>query len=139
MNPAVELLFHDLADLTDQQRLNYYQKHHTEDTLREEVEALITADKRAHTLATPVAESARQAMADLETTLRRTIELGADRIALFGYAHVPHLLPRQRRIDGTALPDQAARFAMAAMGYALLVDEGYVPVGFDHFARLCSW
>lgn len=76
-----------------------------------------------------------QTMVDLETTLRRTIELGADRIALFGYAHVPHLLPRQRRIDGTALPDQAARFAMAAMGYALLVDEGYVPVGFDHFAR----
>ena len=39
----------------------------------------------------------------LEQTLHRTIELGADRIALFGYAHVPHLIPRQRRIDGTNL------------------------------------
>ncbi len=76
-----------------------------------------------------------QSRADLEDSLRRTVALGADRIALFGYAHVPHLLPRQRRIDGSALPDQAERFAMAAMGHDLLVDEGYVPVGFDHFAK----
>ena len=72
---------------------------------------------------------------DLESSLRRAVALGADRIALFGYAHVPHLLARQRRIDGSALPDQAERFAMAAMGHELLVDEGYVPVGFDHFAK----
>jgi len=76
-----------------------------------------------------------QTLTDLETTLRRTVELGADRIALFGYAHVPHLIPRQRRIDATHLPDQAARFAMAQFGYDLLVSEGYVPVGFDHFAK----
>ena len=72
---------------------------------------------------------------DLAASLRRAVELGADRIALFGYAHVPHLLPRQRRIDASQLPDQAERFAMAALGYELLVAEGYVPVGFDHFAR----
>lgn len=76
-----------------------------------------------------------QSLDDLEATLRRTVELGADRIALFGYAHVPHLIPRQRRIDDSALPDKAARFAMAAFGHALLLAEGYVPVGFDHFAR----
>ena len=71
----------------------------------------------------------------LEHTLHRTIELGADRIALFGYAHVPHLIPRQRRIDGTNLPGQAERFAMAEFGYRLLTEAGYVPVGFDHFAK----
>ena len=76
-----------------------------------------------------------QTMTQLEETLARTVELGADRIALFGYAHVPHLLPRQRRIDGSALPGQAERFAMALRGYALLTAQGYVPVGFDHFAR----
>jgi oxygen-independent coproporphyrinogen-3 oxidase len=72
---------------------------------------------------------------DVAHSLRRSVELGADRIAFFGYAHVPHMLPRQRRIDGSALPDQAERFAMAAMGHDLLLEEGYVPVGFDHFAR----
>ena len=76
-----------------------------------------------------------QSLGDLEATLRRTVELGADRIALFGYAHVPHLIPRQRRIDAQALPDQAQRFAMAAFGYEFLRAAGYVAVGFDHFAR----
>lgn len=76
-----------------------------------------------------------QTLDQLEATLRRTVELGADRIALFGYAHVPHLIPRQRRIDGSNLPDQAQRFAMAAFGYRLLTSAGYVPVGFDHFAK----
>jgi oxygen-independent coproporphyrinogen-3 oxidase len=75
-----------------------------------------------------------QTMAELEDSLRRTVEFGADRIALFGYAHVPDMLPRQRRIDGSALPDQETRFRMASFGHHLLVDEGYVAVGFDHFA-----
>lgn len=76
-----------------------------------------------------------QTIGDLEATLRRTAELGADRIALFGYAHVPNLIPRQRRIDASHLPGQADRFAMAQFGYQFLTAEGYVPVGFDHFAR----
>jgi len=71
----------------------------------------------------------------LEHSLTRACELGADRIALFGYAHVPHMLPRQRRIDGSALPGQDERFAMAARGYDFLTAQGYVPVGFDHFAK----
>lgn len=71
----------------------------------------------------------------LQAALERTVELGADRVALFGYAHVPHLIPRQRRIDACALPDQAERFAMAAFGYDYLTGQGYSPVGFDHFAR----
>lgn len=72
---------------------------------------------------------------DLLDTLHRTRVLAADRVALFGYAHVPHIVPRQRAIDGDALPDQAERFAMAAMGYSYLCTHGYTPVGFDHFAR----
>lgn len=70
----------------------------------------------------------------LAATLDETLALMPERIALFGYAHVPHLLPRQRRIDASALPDQAMRFAMAAEGFERLVAAGYAPVGFDHFA-----
>ncbi|QZH76626.1 MAG: coproporphyrinogen dehydrogenase [Erythrobacter sp.] len=58
----------------------------------------------------------------------------AERVALFGYAHVPHLIARQKRIDGNALPDQDQRFAMAEAGFRHMVDAGYAPVGFDHFA-----
>lgn len=76
-----------------------------------------------------------QTMADLEASLARTVELGADRIALFGYAHVPHMIPRQRQIDGSNLPQQAQRFAMAQFGYDYLVAQGYMAIGFDHFAK----
>ncbi len=75
-----------------------------------------------------------QTLVQLEDTLAQAGVLGADRIALFGYAHVPHLIGRQRRIDATALPDQQQRFAMAARGHDLLTNAGYTPVGFDHFA-----
>ena len=75
-----------------------------------------------------------QTLAHLEHTLAQAVELSPERIALFGYAHVPHLIARQRRVDGSALPDQQERFAMAERGYGVLRDAGYVPVGFDHFA-----
>ncbi|MCL6251311.1 radical SAM protein [Altererythrobacter sp. KTW20L] len=75
-----------------------------------------------------------QTMEDVADSLDLTASYGANRVALFGYAHVPHLLPRQRRIDDTALPGPEARFAMAQGGHAQLVDAGYVAVGFDHFA-----
>lgn len=76
-----------------------------------------------------------QTMGDLAETLSRATSYGADRIALFGYAHVPQVLPRQRRIDGTALPDQEMRFRMAAAGHAQLTEAGYRAIGFDHFAK----
>lgn len=70
----------------------------------------------------------------LATTLDEAIAMRPDRIALFGYAHVPHMIARQRRIDASHLPDQAERFAMAAQGHERLVAAGYLPIGFDHFA-----
>src|SRR5690606_27478718 len=71
---------------------------------------------------------------DLADTLDRAAKLGANRIALFGYAHVPDLIPRQRQIDASNLPDQDERFAMAKLGFRQLSEAGYLPVGFDHFA-----
>ena len=76
-----------------------------------------------------------QTLHDLEDSLQRTRVLGADRIALFGYAHVPHLVPRQKAIPDHDLPDQELRFEMAELGYSYLLTHGYTPVGFDHFAH----
>lgn len=70
----------------------------------------------------------------LSETLDQSVAMGADRVALFGYAHVPHMIPRQKRIDASELPDQRARFRMAAQGHSQLASAGYQPVGFDHFA-----
>ena len=75
-----------------------------------------------------------QGLAELQTTLESTLEMRPERIALFGYAHVPHLIPRQRRIDGSALPDAELRFAQAELGHRILTHAGYDPIGFDHYA-----
>jgi oxygen-independent coproporphyrinogen-3 oxidase len=77
----------------------------------------------------------RQGLAELEATLAATIEMWPERIALFGYAHVPHLIPRQRRIDDSNLPDAELRFAQAELGHRILIHAGYDPIGFDHYAR----
>ena len=73
-------------------------------------------------------------MTSLLDTLGHAAEMRPDRIALFGYAHVPHIVARQRRIDASALPADADRFMMANVGHDFLVAQGYRPVGFDHFA-----
>jgi len=71
---------------------------------------------------------------DLRETLEQAVAMRPERLAVFGYAHVPHLLPRQRRIDAAALPNAQQRFEQARLAYDLLVDAGYEAIGFDHFA-----
>jgi oxygen-independent coproporphyrinogen III oxidase len=75
-----------------------------------------------------------QSEADLEDSLEYSRKLGADRIAVFGYAHVPHLVPRQTMIPEDALPGAAARFTMASEAHRILTGAGYDAIGFDHFA-----
>ncbi|MEN2784914.1 oxygen-independent coproporphyrinogen III oxidase [Sphingomonas qilianensis] len=76
-----------------------------------------------------------QDKADVVETIAATLALAPNRIALFGYAHMPRLLPRQRMIDNAELPDGPARFAQHMLGHDLLVSAGYEAIGFDHFAR----
>lgn len=71
----------------------------------------------------------------LDDTIALALGMAPDRIALFGYAHVPHIIPRQRQIDARDLPDGRARFLQAELGFERLTTAGYDPVGFDHFAR----
>jgi oxygen-independent coproporphyrinogen-3 oxidase len=80
----------------------------------------------------------RQDEATLLASLQQSEELGADRLAVFGYAHVPHLLSRQRRIEADELPTLAQRFRMAEMAHSELTGRGWQSVGFDHFARTCD-
>lgn len=75
-----------------------------------------------------------QDLTSLVDTLTHAAEMKPDRIALFGYAHVPNVIVRQRRIDAAALPDEAERFMMANVGHDYLITQSYRPVGFDHFA-----
>ncbi len=58
----------------------------------------------------------------------------ADRVAVFGYAHVPWFKKHQKAIPNDTLPDGERRFRQAEAASSALLQAGYMPVGFDHFA-----
>lgn len=76
-----------------------------------------------------------QTEAGLARTVEAALSLDPDRVALFGYAHVPWMKPHQKMIPDAALPDRFARFAQAERAAAMLVEAGLTPIGFDHFAK----
>ncbi len=71
----------------------------------------------------------------LEATLEAILALDPDRIALFGYAHLPSKISRQKMIDESAMPDIVERFAQASRLANRLRQAGYVRIGLDHFAK----
>jgi oxygen-independent coproporphyrinogen-3 oxidase len=70
----------------------------------------------------------------LAFTLREVVGLRPDRIALFGYAHVPWMKTHQKLIPESALPGVQERHAHAEAAARLLVEAGYARIGIDHFA-----
>lgn len=71
----------------------------------------------------------------IDDTVAKIIELDPDRIALFGYAHVPWMKKHQKMIDETRLPGVRERFEQAAHAARRLAENGYHSIGMDHFAR----
>jgi len=69
-----------------------------------------------------------------QRTLDRIEELRPDRIALFGYAHVPSLKRHQGLFQPEELPGAADRLALLETSIQRLLTAGYVHVGLDHFA-----
>ncbi|MDH4415115.1 MAG: oxygen-independent coproporphyrinogen III oxidase [Rhizobium sp.] len=75
-----------------------------------------------------------QTEATLTETVNDILSLAPDRIALFGYAHVPWMKKHQTMIREEVLPGLEARFAQMNLAASMLVAAGYEPVGIDHFA-----
>lgn len=75
-----------------------------------------------------------QTAAGLTRTVETCLSMRPDRVALFGYAHVPWMAKKQRLIDETALPTTPERAAQAAAADATLTAHGYHAIGLDHFA-----
>ena len=66
-------------------------------------------------------------------SVEATVKLGANRVALFGYAHVPWMKKYQKALERHGLPDMRARMKLALAAREALEDH-YVPIGLDHFA-----
>ncbi|QND62186.1 oxygen-independent coproporphyrinogen III oxidase [Mesorhizobium huakuii] len=67
-------------------------------------------------------------------TATAAVAIRPNRLAVFGYAHIPSAIKNQRLIEETALPDSAARAEQAAAVAETLVAAGYREIGLDHFA-----
>ena len=77
-----------------------------------------------------------QSVARLERTLAAVIDFAPDRIAVFGYAHLPHLRPHQHLVERRLpVPGLPVRVELLRAVLDRLADAGYVRVGLDHFAR----
>ena len=68
-------------------------------------------------------------------TIEQCISLQPDRMALFGYAHVPWLKKHQRLIKTEDLPDSFERYEHSQSATQCLVSAGYEAIGIDHFAK----
>lgn len=76
-----------------------------------------------------------QTVEDVHRTVDLAVSLEPDRLAVFGYAHVPWMKSHQKMIDETALPNGEERLRQATEIAADLKARGYLQIGLDHFAR----
>jgi len=75
-----------------------------------------------------------QSVDSVAATVGQALSLRPDRIALFGYAHVPWFKKHQTMIDEAVLPGADERMAQSRRAAVLIGEAGYVVIGIDHFA-----
>ena len=76
----------------------------------------------------------RQSASSFQGTLDTLARLRPDRVALYGYAHLPERFKPQRRIQTQELPTAHQKLSMMRMAIERLAEAGYVFIGMDHFA-----
>jgi len=76
-----------------------------------------------------------QTKARMADSVQRVLSLAPDRVALYGYAHVPWMAKRQTLIPTEALPDAEARLVLFDTARRLFLWDGYQEIGIDHYAR----
>ncbi|MCB2110337.1 MAG: oxygen-independent coproporphyrinogen III oxidase [Defluviimonas sp.] len=67
-------------------------------------------------------------------SVRKLLSLRPDRVALYGYAHVPWMARRQMMIPSDALPRPSERLKLFEVARDLFLADGYREIGIDHFA-----
>lgn len=76
-----------------------------------------------------------QTVETMRNGAEKALSLEPDRIALFGYAHVPWLKKHMRLLPEEKLPSAEERIDMFEEAAAIFEDAGYIPIGIDHFAK----
>jgi oxygen-independent coproporphyrinogen III oxidase len=77
----------------------------------------------------------KQTVSTFSNTISKIIEMNPDRIAIYNYAHLPHLFKTQRQITNEELPSPEEKLEILCKSVESLKDAGYVYIGMDHFAK----
>lgn len=77
----------------------------------------------------------QQTFLGFKETLRQVVAMSPDRIALYNYAHLPHLIPHQKILDTMPMPSPEERLKIFSLAYDVLTSHGYENIGLDHFAK----
>lgn len=78
----------------------------------------------------------KQTAESFAETLQKIIALSPDRIALFNYAHLPHLFKTQKQINARELPEPQEKLIILQQSIQSLCNAGYQFIGMDHFAKV---
>lgn len=76
-----------------------------------------------------------QTPASVAESVREALTLSPDRVAVFGYAHVPWMKKHQVMIQDVELADIDGRWEQAEAADAAMLEAGYERIGLDHYAR----
>ena len=76
-----------------------------------------------------------QTKAKIADSVGKLLSFSPDRVALYGYAHVPWMSKRQQMIPSDAMPTPQERLGLYEMAQALFLTHGYQEIGIDHFAK----
>jgi oxygen-independent coproporphyrinogen-3 oxidase len=75
-----------------------------------------------------------QTRGKITESVQKLLSLAPDRVALYGYAHVPWMAKRQQLIPAEALPTPEARLELYETARRLFLWDNYTEIGIDHFA-----
>lgn len=76
-----------------------------------------------------------QTDARIADSVNKLLALSPDRVALYGYAHVPWMSRRQQMIPSDSMPTPQERLGLFEVARQLFLADGYDEIGIDHFAR----
>jgi oxygen-independent coproporphyrinogen-3 oxidase len=67
-------------------------------------------------------------------TIDTVVAARPDRLAVYNYAHLPHIFRAQRMIDAKDIPSPETKLKLMELTIDKLTAHGYVYIGMDHFA-----
>ena len=75
-----------------------------------------------------------QTVDSFSKTIDTVVAAKPDRLAVYNYAHMPHIFRAQRMINADDIPSPEIKLELMELTIRKLTEEGYVYIGMDHFA-----